>query len=110
MKVFVNGRELEDEPSRDIESLLELVDKLSTDSLIEINSRELINNFYKLYGESNFIAVYDNKDSKFYECIKHLAENKFKSNFYFGVIQQNEFTDNPNKIPFPALIVNLHLI
>jgi hypothetical protein len=80
---------------------LELIEKLSYDSLIEINNVTEIKEFKKNYSGNNkyltFIAVYDSKNSsdsnsEFYKCIKELAENiNYKALFYFGMIPIDKY-------------------
>jgi hypothetical protein len=111
MKVFYKGKEMEEEPGRDVTSVLEYVDKLTTSPFIEINSNseEEIHNFKSLYGENTFLVVYDSKESDFFKCVENYAENKFKTTFYFGLIPQDKYTQSEsNKIDkFPAIIVKI---
>lgn len=102
LKTFFQGEELNAEPGRDLESTLEFVDKLNSTPLIEITSKQAIPDFKRDYGESSPIAAYDNKDSNFFKCLKQLAEDKYKPNLYFGIIQKEIFDKN---LKFPSLIV-----
>jgi hypothetical protein len=108
--VFYNGKELEEEPGRDLESVLEYIDKLSSPSIIEIENQSEIQNFGKLYGESSFIMVYDDKNSEFYKCVSNLSENTYKTLFFIGSIHISKYTPGNGTRPFPALIVFKNLI
>jgi hypothetical protein len=57
--------------------------------MIEIKSEEDIKSFKDNYGDHSFILHYSDKDKKAFKCVKNLAEDKFKQNFYIGYIKNN---------------------
>lgn len=100
-KIFFNGIEIPEEPGREIESLLETVDKLNSKAIVEINSEE---KFRKLYGDISFLIVSDKSETKFLTCLEELAENKFKPYYYFGLISKDNYK---KEIDTPVVIVIL---
>ncbi len=110
IKVFYQGKEIEDEPGRDLVSVLEYIDKLTSSSLIEIESHNEINNFGKLYGESSFVMVYDKKDSDFYKCVNELAENYYKTIFYIGCISIERYNEGNEKPKLIVFIINNYIV
>lgn len=91
IKVFFQGKEIDTEPGRDLESLLEFVDKLNSKALINLSDKELLKDFKKNYGENSFILVSDNESSKLYKCFETLAEGKYKPLFYFAHINKENY-------------------
>ncbi len=90
IKMFIDGHQSNEDLGRDIASILEFIQKLTTPSIVEINSEIEIKEFRKQYGENSFMVYYDGeKNSEWFQCIENLAENKFKQNFYFGVFAKN---------------------
>lgn len=91
LKVFYKGVELSSEPSRDKKTLIEYLHKLSSPSLIQISSKDELQNFLNNYGESSFV-VYNYDDSpvsinSFKSCLETVSEDlKYKPFFYFGLI------------------------
>lgn len=86
IKFFIDGHISNEEPGRDIPSILEYIQKLTTPSIIEIKSENEIKEFRSLYGENSFVVYYDgDKNTEWYRCIENIAEKKFKPYFYFGL-------------------------
>jgi len=107
VKVFYNGKEIEDEPGRNTESVIEYINKLTAPSIFELNSRKEIQQFIigndkgEFYSDSNFIMVYDDKNSDFYKCVNTLVENNYKTILRIGSIESDNFIKNMH----PTLIV-----
>jgi len=97
IKIFIEGESNEEEPNRDLESILEYLTKLTSDPLIQINSKKDLENFRTNYGDMNFLVVLNKGEnneyekSPFYKCIYDLANGQFKSMFYFGIIDKKNY-------------------
>jgi len=113
IKTYIDSIELDNEPTFNLESVLEFIDKLeSHSSVIKIGktTNVSLNDFYENYGEVSFILRYNESESSqskessevnnyFYKCIKHISEEKYKSEFYFGfhnIFGDNNFSTNTN--------------
>ncbi len=105
LKVFYKGKELEEEPSRDLKGVLEFVDKLANPSLVEIKSQKEITNFKTSLSDGSFLLIYETKDSEFFKCVEELAENKYKLLFYVGYADKKIYNNNNLKIDVPSIIV-----
>jgi hypothetical protein len=105
VKVFHKGKQLEDEPGRDVQSILEYLDKLNTPALIMLTSKEDLNKFYEMYGNSSPIILYKG-NSGILECIQKLEEN-YKNLFYFGAIHVDAYADEDDS---ERIIVRLLLL
>lgn len=108
IKVFYNGQELEEEPGREMSTLLEYISKLNHPSLIDLDKAEDIKLFREKYGESTFLALYDSKNSMFHKCVNLIGESiKFKTLFYIGMLKLSEYNEKKDfKTSVPTLIVN----
>jgi hypothetical protein len=107
IKFFIEGHKSNEEPGRDIASILEFIQKLTTPAIIEIGSRNQVKDFRKLYGENSFVVYYDgDKNSEWFKCIDDIAEKKFKPYFYFGLINDGNSNENLKNI----IVVNLNII
>jgi hypothetical protein len=100
LKTFYKGKELQDEPARDPHALVELCQKLTSESYLNLNSPTEVKEFFKKYPESSFLFIYDSKESEFYKCMLSLSENPlFKPSFYFAAIQKDNYTNDTETIP-----------
>ena len=97
IKTFKDSKEIKIRPPRDIESFLEYLIKISSEPLIEIENNN-IDKFYKEYGTFSPLIEYNSKDQSFISCIKDLANKKFLSEYYFGLLKNEEEKDG--KITF----------
>ena len=84
IKTYINKTELPYQAPLELIPLLEYLIKLSTPSTIEINSTTL-STFYTDYGYFSPVVEYKTINNSFYKCVNNLGENKFKTNFYFGM-------------------------
>ena len=86
IKTYINKTQLPFEAPFELIPLLEYLIKISTPSFIEINDSN-ISKFYLDYDYFSPIVQYNSKNNPFYNCISKLAENNFKTYFYFGMKQ-----------------------
>ena len=84
IKTYINNTELPYEAPLELIPFLEYLIKLSTSSTIEINNSN-ISQFYSNYDYFSPIVEYKSNNNSFYNCIMDLAENKYKTHFYFGM-------------------------
>ena len=84
IKTYINNTELPYEAPLELIPLLEYLIKLSTSSTVEINNSN-ISQFYSNYDYFSPIVEYKSNNNSFYNCIMDLAENKYKTHFYFGM-------------------------
>jgi len=81
-----------------LESILEYLNKLTTDAIIDLNTKEELKNFRDNYGEMNFVVVLNKDENKkyletdFYKCVERLSNGPFKSMFYFGLIDKKNYS------------------
>ena len=94
IKTYINKTELPYEAPLELIPLIEYLIKISTSSLIEINNSN-ISQFYSTYDYFSPIVEYKSQNNSFYNCIINLAENKFKTHFYFGMKKLSK--DEPNE-------------
>ena len=92
-----NRSELPYEAPYELIPLLEYLIKLSNSPMIEIIENSNINNisnltnftniseFYKNFGYFSPLIEYKHNKSEFYNCITDLANNKYRTIFYFGM-------------------------
>ena len=110
IKIYRQKELVYTEPPRELIPLIELLNKLSSNSIIKVNSKE---EFFKKYGDfSPLIEILPQfigkeEDSDFYDCIKRLANNEFIQTFYFGI---TESKDNIEKIIFDYNTSNVSYI
>lgn len=106
LKVFYKGVELSNEPSRDKKALIEYLHKLSSSSLVQLESKAGLKDFLSNYGESSFVIYnYDTSSvsmNTFKSCINAVSEDvKYKPFFYFGIAKDksilNEYLDGSFK-------------
>lgn len=100
IKLYKKKELLHIETPRELVPLLELLNKLSENSIVKVNSK---NEFFEKYGDFSpiieILPKYEGKEeeSDFYICIMNLANKEFIENFYFGVVNS---IDNKEKIVF----------
>ena len=110
IKIYRQKEPLHIQPPRDLAPLLAILQKLSSNPIINIKSKE---DFIEKYGDfSPIIEILTKSEEKkeendFFECIKQLANNDFVETFYFGVIESK---DNIEKIVFNYNISNISYI
>ena len=75
--------------------LLEYLIKLSTSSFIEIDNKN-ISKFYLNYGYFSPVIEYKSNDTQFYKCIIDLANNQYKTHFYFGMKKISDSNNTKN--------------
>lgn len=116
-KVYLKGEETSFAPlSRDLESILEYVDKINSKTIKEILKQKELNDFSKNYGDVSFLLVDDgdmvdlnlNEDKKnikniLLKCYEEIAE-QYKPLFYFAYMDQKKYYNYYN-LKFPAIIV-----
>ena len=97
IKVFKNSQEIKGLfVPRDKENFFEFLIKISSESLIQINSNNTLEEFYNNYGTFSPLVKYNPNNTEFLSCIKELANKKeFLSDYYFGIMPDEE-----NKIIF----------
>lgn len=112
MKTFYKGQEIKYTPiGRDVESLLEYIDKIDTPAITEIKNNKEMLNFSKNNGDVSFLLVEpvsrsgSKKRSAYYKCYEQLAE-MYKPLFYFGFMREDSFRNEYN-IRIPAVLVYL---
>ena len=84
VKTYINNTELPYEAPLELIPFIEYLIKISTPSTIEINNSN-ISQFYSNYDYFSPIVEYKSNNNSFYSCIIDLAENKYKTHFYFGM-------------------------
>jgi thiol-disulfide isomerase/thioredoxin len=105
-KVFLKGKDMNEEPPRDTESLLEFIDKVSSPPILLLEEKAL-RHFSNNYGEITFMILEEDEQSEFFQCVKRLAEDEYLPLLYFGHLNKQSFTTRSGKIlKSPALIVN----
>jgi thiol-disulfide isomerase/thioredoxin len=114
LKVYVKGEETDSLPNeRNLETLLEYIDKVLSPAVIQLGSNKKIKKFSEEYGDNSFLLVVDGDhhyhDFDIKECYKKIAEDKeYKPLFYFFSIKKKKFK-NENEIKLPAVIVYILL-
>lgn len=107
MKVYIKGEETTQTPNgKELETLLEYVDKINSPNIIEIKNDKSIMKYSDDYGDNSFLLI-NNHDinDNLNICFKRLAESpQFKPLFYFFTLQANKFK-NVNNIKLPAILV-----
>jgi hypothetical protein len=102
VKVILNGKETNYIPTtKETEGFLEYVDKIISNSIIELNTMKAFLDFTKNYGDVSFVLIDDEESN----CYQDIAE-QYKPVYYFGFIKKNIFKNNYN-IQLPAIIVIL---
>ena len=86
--VFQKHKLLNFEPTRELVPLLQFLLKLSTDPIIEINSKD---EFFKDYGYFSPIIDIpkDGNNENFITCVKNYANNEFILDFFFGFLNNS---------------------
>lgn len=109
IRVFLKGVETNLIPNgRDVETLLEYVDKVNSPSIVYIKSNKEIKKFSENYGDVSFLLVDkdDYESSLIFKCFDKLANSaEYKPLFYFAYIKKSIFR-NENDIKLPAVIVS----
>ena len=101
-RIYIKNELVDIQMPMELDPLLELLYKLSSNPIIKINSKE---EFFSNYGYYNpIIKIKKNKkerdikiENELSECIEKIAHNNFLRIFYFGVI---ESADDKEKIIF----------
>jgi len=86
IKVFINGKLQNNDPGRELESILEYMDKVQSPNIVKINNLDEANNFAFNYGDVSFILFDHDETTKFYECLNTISEENYKSEYYFGFV------------------------
>ena len=92
IKIYREKEQLYIEPPRDLKHLLQLLYKLSSNPIIEINNKNKTEYFEKYGNFSPIIEVLpknnneQNEKSDFFDCISNLANKEFIQTFYFNVL------------------------
>ena len=87
VKTFKFSKEIKGRVPREFDSLVEYLQKLSSEPLIYIKDNNGINEFYQNYGTFSPLIEYNPKNEKFYSCIKDAAENEYIMEYYFGMLK-----------------------
>lgn len=87
IKVYHRGNELKIEPIRELEPLLEFIDKLTSNPMIEVAAKL---QFYEDYGTYSPIVIYNSNNAAFISCINMLAKSDFLNTFYIGALKTND--------------------
>ena len=117
-KIYLKGEEIYYVPlNRDLESILEYVDKINSPLIRELEKIKNLNDFSKNYGDVSFLFVdygdledYNLDENKknvktnLLKCYKKIAE-KYKPVFYFAYVNKKKYRNYYN-IKLPAIIVN----
>lgn len=90
IKVYHRGNELKVEPIRELEPLLEFIEKLTSNPIVEVSSKE---KFYEDYGTFSPLAIYHSNDTKFVSCINMLAKSEYQTTFYIGQMKAMNAND-----------------
>lgn len=106
LNVFLKGEKAMVIPSgRDLESLLEYVDKINSPSITIIKSFKEIAKFSSNYGDVSFLLI-DNINTNLFKCFHSLADDSdYKPSFYFFFIEKSKYR-NENEIKLPAVVVS----
>ena len=107
IKIYRQKQLLYIEPPRELEPLLEFLYKLSSNPIININSKK---EFFQKYGDFCpiiEISSINGEESEFFNCVKNLANKEFLQTFYFGIITSK---DNKEKIVFDYNNLNISYI
>lgn len=91
IKTFKQSKEIKISPPRELEPFLEFLLKIQSSPLVDIEDNDK-NKFYKDYGTFSPLIEYNSKNQNFITCIKNLANNEFLSDYYFGLLK-NDNTD-----------------
>jgi thiol-disulfide isomerase/thioredoxin len=109
LKIFLKGEETKSTPNEyDLESMLEYIDKITSPSLIKVNSDKKLKQLSEDHGDNSFLLIIDGEDRyndfDIKECYQKLAEDKdFKPLFYFFLMKKNKYK-NEFSIKLPAII------
>lgn len=110
IKVYINGSYIDEEPNRELENVLEFLDKVQDEPIKYLDSKTdgKIKDFRTNYGEVNFILAINNakdtnekidKDNdnntsnknELINCIRNLAKEKYLSQYYFGIVNKESY-------------------
>ena len=109
IQVYLKGQILQNETPRQLEPLLEYLDKLLSPDFIQISEKQ-ISEFSNIYGEVSFLFVNNEEDSEFISCIREIAIIN-KPYIYFGHLKKSIYNDTSGKtFSSPAIIVIIKLI
>jgi hypothetical protein len=101
IKVFYKGEELNDEPARDLNGLIEFAEKLSKNSIQELN-QEQISKFVDM-KPNELLLLYKN-DSNTYRCLENLIESKFKLSYNVLSVLKSQENINLLKSIYPKFL------
>lgn len=116
-KVYLKGEETNFVPlNRDLESIVEYVDKLNSETIKEIQTQKEFLDYSKNFGDISFLLVAEgaldefalNEDNKsikmqLLKCYEDIADY-YKPVFYFAYMEKKKFR-NFYDVKLPALIV-----
>ncbi len=80
IKVFYKGHELNEEPSRDLNGVIDFAEKLSKNSIQELNEDQI--SALEDIKQNEMLLLYNKKDSNTYKCLENLMESKYKLSFH----------------------------
>ncbi len=104
---FTEGTLSSEEPGRDVTSILEFIQKLTTPAIIHLDSLDDLNKFRNSFGHNSFVVYYDgDTKSEWYKCIEQLAEKKYRQYFYFGLFADKNFSDSNQESTPKILVIN----
>ena len=83
----------------DVADFLEYLIKLSTESLIEINEKN-ISKFYNEYEKFSPVIYYDKINTEFISCINMLSKKKYFQYYFFGIYSINDSNKEKERIIF----------
>jgi len=109
-KVYLKGKLMASDPGRELEDILEYIDKLQSPNIKLLQSLVEANEFSANYGDVSFILFDHNNDTDSYECLDKLAGDKFKSDFYFGYVPLEFANRNTSEMQTPRIQVKLYYL
>ena len=92
------------EVPRQLESLLEYIDKLFSPDIIDLK-QDQINHFSNFYGEVSFLIISEPQHPQFISCLHDIAKDN-KPYIYFGHLNASSFTTKSGiNLSSPAIMV-----
>ena len=93
LKIYINSvdqKKINLPINFELNEILELLIKYSTNPIIEINSDDKLKEFYDKYGTFSPKVIYDKEHTEFISCINMLAKKKYLNLFYFGILEKKK--------------------
>lgn len=87
----MDGETNDEEPNRDLEAILEYLNKVTSEPILYLQNKDSLSNFRENYGDINFLVVLDKDNlanNQMFKCIEDLAKKSYKSMFYFGILDK----------------------